>query len=170
MNKLISLEDLLQYQMQIIFDAENQLIQSLPVLEEAASRVELKKIFSQHLEETKMHKERMTGMAHDLNILLKGKTCEVMQRLIKQINKFCDLNVPLNIKDAALITYAQRIENYEIASYGNIIRYAQALGYDYLTNSLQQNMIEESNAHKILYNLSIDSFYNQTRNYSTLYH
>lgn len=165
MNQLNNLQDLLQYQLGTIFDAENQLIQALPVLEKSALNLDLKKIFSLHLDETKMHQERMLGMAHDLNIYLKDKTCGTMQKLINQATNFCNITGNQATKDSGLIAYAQRIEHYEIASYTNVIHYAQALNYNYLTKCLQQNLIEETNAYKTLHNLSMETFNKQTRNY-----
>lgn len=165
MNQLNNLQDLLQYQLGIIFDAENQLIQALPVLERSALNINLKKIFSLHLDETKMHQDRMLGMAHDLNINLKDNTCGAMQKLINQTNKFCTITGDQATKDAGLITYVQRIEHYEIASYTNVIQYAQALDYNCLTKCLQQNLAEETNTYKNLRNLSMDIFNKQTRNY-----
>lgn len=165
MNQLNDLQDLLQYQLGIIFDAENQLIQALPVLEKSALNINLKKIFSLHLDETKMHQDRMLGMAHDLNIYLNDNTCGAMQKLINQANKFCNVTGDQSTKDAGLIAYAQRIEHYEIASYTNLIQYAQALDYNCLTKCLQQNLAEETDAYKTFHNLSTEIFNKQTRNY-----
>lgn len=165
MKKLNNLQDLLQYQLGTIFEAENQLIQALPVLEKNAININLKKMFSLHLEETKMHQERISGMAHDLNIYLKDRTCAAMQKLINQAHKFCSITGGQATKDACLIAYAQRIERYEMASYTNVIQYAHALDYNYLTKCLQQNLAEETSAYKNLHSISMKIFNKRTRNY-----
>lgn len=156
-----NLHDLLEYQIKNIFDAENQLIKALPLLEKASSNFRLKKIFSQHFEETHMHIDRILGMAQDLNINPKGKSCKFMQGLIENINTSWDLGIDNNIKDALLISYAQRIENYEIASYRNLIHYAQGLGYNYLVQVLQQNSDEETNTFETLTMLLKENMNNQ---------
>lgn len=165
MNKVNNLQDLLHYQLQTVYNAEIQLTKALPVFEESASNIELKKIFSLHITETKMHKERILGMAQDLNINLKGKTCSVMQKLIDQTNEFCNITGGQIMKDAGLIAYTQRIEHYEIASYSNLIQYAQSLDYNYLANFLQQSYSEETKTCNSLNALSLENFKKQTRNY-----
>lgn len=71
------------------------------------------------------------------------------------------------MKDAGLIAYAQQIEQYEIASYTNVIQYSQKLDYQYLTYFLQQNHAEETNTFDHLDNITteINGFKNQPRNY-----
>lgn len=170
MNQLNNLQDLLQYQLGKIFDAEKQLIRALPVFEKCALSADLRKIFSLHLSETKMHQERISGMAHDLNIYLNGQTSGAMAKLINQVNKFCSITDGQATKEAGLITYAQQIERYEIASYINVIQYAQALDYNYLTTFLQQNLAEETNTYKNLHRLSMKTFNKQSRNYFTTSH
>lgn len=165
MKKLSNLQELLQYQLQLIFDAENQLIKALPIFAESTTNSELKKIFSLHLTETKMHKERISGMAQDLNLDLKGKSCRAMQKLIRKTKKFCTSADPQATKDTGLLIYTQQIEHYEIASYTNLVHYAQLLNYNYLTNFLQQNQIEETNTYNKLKALSAKGINNHTRNY-----
>lgn len=165
--KLKNLEDLLQYQLQVVFDAEQQLTKALPMFEESASSIDLKKLFSLHLNETERHIERISGMAQDLNIYLKGNTCGAMQQLIKQATRFCNITAGQVMKDTGLIAYTQQIEQYEIASYTNLIQYTQRLDYQYLTYFLQQNHAEETNTFNQLNNLTteINGFQKQPRNY-----
>lgn len=157
MDRFDNLQDLLKYQLKIIFDAERQLIKALPIFAKRATNIELKEVFSNHFTETQMQQERMMGIAQDLNIYLKGKTCSVMEKLIVQTNSFCEPNSSLYKKDTGLIACAKTIERYEMASYKNLIKYAQALGFDFLANNLQQNHAEELNTFESLQNISLSA-------------
>jgi ferritin-like metal-binding protein YciE len=168
-NKRGNLPNLLQYQLKRIFNAESQLVQALPNFEKTASNIELKELFSLHLTETKMHQDRMLGIAHDLNIYLKGGTCRMMEKLISETAEFCQTNANQDTKDAGLIAYTQRIEQCEIESYEDAIRYAQALEYDHLAQNLRRNQAEESNAFEILNNLSKETLSTKTRNLLVTY-
>jgi ferritin-like metal-binding protein YciE len=169
MDNLDNLLNLLQYQLKRVFDAESQLVQALPNFEKTASNIELKKLFTQHLKETKMHQDRMLGMGHDLNINLKGGTCRVMKKLISKTNEFCHINTNQNTKDAGLIAYVQRIEQCEIESYEYVIRYAKGLEYDHLAHQLRLNQTEESQAYEILNSLSRRTLKAKNRNYFVAY-
>lgn len=155
MTQLNDLQDLLKYQLKSIFDAECQLIRALPMFTKIATNLELKKVFSDHFTETQMHQERILGIAQDLNIYLKGKSSNVMEGLISQTNKFCEKTNTIYKRDAGLIVYAQYIEGYEMASYRNLIQYAQVLSYDFLAQNLQQNQAEELNTFERLQNISL---------------
>lgn len=161
MDRFNNLQDLLKYQLKIIFDAERQLIKALPILAKKATNIELKEIFSNHFTETQMQQERMLGIAQDLNIYLKGKTCSIIEGLIAQTNTFCEINGSFYKKDTGLIACAKSIERYEMASYSNLIKYAQTLGFDLLANNLQQNHAEELNTFEALQNISL--YANNTR-------
>lgn len=157
MRRFDSLQELLKYQLKVIFDAERQLIKTLPILTKKATNIKLKETFSNHFTETQMHQERILGVAQDLNIYLKGKTCSVMEGLISQTNKFCENTSSIYKKDTGLIACAKSIERYEIASYRNLIQYAQVLGFDFLAKNLQQNQAEELNALEALQNISLNA-------------
>lgn len=155
MDRFDNLQDLLKYQLKNIFNVEQQLIKAIPTFAKIATNIELKEVFSIHFTETQMHQERILGVAQDLNIYLKGKTCRVMEGLIAQTNRFCEKTSSLYKKDTGLVACAKSIERYEMASYRNLIQYAQVLGYNFLAQNLQQNQAEELNTFEALQNISL---------------
>jgi ferritin-like metal-binding protein YciE len=143
MAKLNSLDDLLVHELQDIYNAENQILKALPRMIKAASHPELQSAFEEHLEQTEGQVERLDQVFKLLGVPAKGKKCEGMAGLIEEGKKVMEEDAEPSVMDAALIAAAQKVEHYEIASYGCVCTYAEMLGYDQVHDLLGQNLEEE---------------------------
>ena len=143
MAKLSSLDDLLVHELQDIYNAENQILKALPKMIKAASHPELQAAFEEHLQQTEGQVERLEQAFKLLGQPAKGKKCEGMAGLIEEGNKMMAEDADPSVLDAALISAAQKVEHYEIASYGCVCTYAEMLGYDQVHDLLGQNLEEE---------------------------
>ncbi len=150
MPKLDSLEVLLAQEIKDIYSAENQLVKALPKMAKAATSPELKEAFTTHLEQTKVHVQRLEEVAKLLEITPKGKVCKAMQGLVEEGGEATEEDGEGMIIDLALIGAAQRVEHYEIAAYGTVRALAEALGLDKVVKILQTTLDEEGNTDKLL--------------------
>lgn len=157
MGSLNNLNDLFHHQLKDVYSAEKQLIKALPEMIEKASNNELKNAFDQHLDETEEHIERLDGIAGILNFNLSGETCKAMEGIIKEGKLFIDENEEGDVRDAGIIAEAQRIEHYEIAAYGSLIEYAQALNKNEIVELLLITLEEESKTDRFLNNLAFNN-------------
>ena len=148
--QLQSLNDVLTHELQDLYDAEQQLVQALPKMAQAASNQELREAFENHLRETQDHVRRLEDIFGQLGISGSGETCEGMQGLIKEGEKTISTQGDSTAKDAALIAAAQRVEHYEIAAYGTARTLADELDLDEAQDLLDQTLDEEANADKLL--------------------
>jgi ferritin-like metal-binding protein YciE len=148
--QLQSLQDVFTHELQDLFDAENQLLQALPKMAQAASNQELREAFEHHLDETRDHVQRLEEIFGQLGISGSGETCEAMRGLIKEGDKTIAIDGDPTAKDAALIAAAQRVEHYEIAAYGTARTLAGELDHEEAQDLLDQTLDEESNADKLL--------------------
>ncbi len=145
MSKLKSLRDLYIEQLKDLHSAELQLTKALPELARAASDPALKAAFEEHLEQTKIHVERLEGICRELDVSPKGHRCKAMKGLIAEGKEMMAESAEPAVRDAGLIAAAQRVEHYEIAGYGCVRAYAAVLG-DQATELLQQTLDEEADA------------------------
>jgi ferritin-like metal-binding protein YciE len=143
MPKLNSLDDLLVHELQDIYNAEGQILKALPKMIKAASHPELQTAFEEHLEQTEGQVERLDQVFKLLGVPAKGRKCEGMAGLIEEGKKTMEQDAEPAVMDAALIAAAQKVEHYEIASYGCVCTYAEMLGYDQVHDLLGQNLEEE---------------------------
>src|SRR5687768_6057045 len=143
MPKLNSLDDLLVHELQDIYHGEGQILRALPKMIKAASHPELQAAFEEHLEQTEGQVERLDQAFKLLGVPAKGKRCEGMAGLIEEGKKMMEEDAEPSVMDAALIAAAQKVEHYEIASYGCVCTYAEMLGYDQAHDLLGQNLEEE---------------------------
>ncbi|HEX7337716.1 MAG TPA: ferritin-like domain-containing protein [Gemmatimonadales bacterium] len=143
MAKLKSLDDLLVHELQDIYHAEGQITKALPKMIKAASNPELQAAFEEHLEQTEGQIERLEQVFKLLGLPAKGKKCDGMAGLIEEGKKMMEEDAEPSVKDAALIAAAQKVEHYEIASYGCVCTYAELLGYEQIHELLGQNLDEE---------------------------
>lgn len=143
MSKLKSLRDLYVEQLQDLHSAELQLTKALPAMVEAATDPTLRSAFEQHLEQTKVHVERLEGICQKLAVSPKGHTCKAMKGLIAEGKEVVKHDAEPAVRDAGLIAAAQRVEHYEIAGYGCVRTYAEILGDTETMELLQQTLDEE---------------------------
>lgn len=141
--KVKTLNDLLVDMVKDLYSAENQLLKALPKMAKKASTPELKKGFEMHLEETLRQKERLEKVAELMDITPKGKKCAAMEGLIEEAEEMISEVKDPDVLDAGLIAAAQKVEHYEIASYGTVCTYAKMLGNNAILKLLHQTLEEE---------------------------
>jgi ferritin-like metal-binding protein YciE len=140
---MTSLEDLLVDQLRDLYNAENQLIKALPKMAKAATNTELETAFQEHLEQTRHHAERLEQVLEKLGQRAKGKKCYAMQGLIEEGQEVMGEDAEPDVLDAGLIAAAQKVEHYEIASYGTVCTWAEQLGHNDVLGLLKQTLSEE---------------------------
>jgi ferritin-like metal-binding protein YciE len=139
-----TLEDLFIDELKDIYNAENQILKALPKMAKSASSEQLESAFNEHLEQTKEHVNRLEKVFDSLGVPRKGKKCEAMEGLLeegKTIMKEHTPNTP--VLDAALISAAQKVEHYEIASYGCACTFAKLLNHEEAARLLHETLEEE---------------------------
>jgi ferritin-like metal-binding protein YciE len=129
-----------------VYDAEKQLTKALPKLAKAAQSVDLRSAFESHLEETKNHVTRLEQIAESLGERLPGKPCKAMQGLIEEGSDLIEEENGSSALDAGLIAAAQKVEHYEIASYGSLAAWAKEMGHEKELSLLQETLDEEKAA------------------------
>jgi ferritin-like metal-binding protein YciE len=150
MSKLPTLQSLLIQEIKDLYNAENQLIKALPKMAKAASFGPLKEGLTLHLEETKVHAERLDQIAKVLGVSPKGKVCKAMKGLVEEGAEVIEEEGDPVIKDLALITAAQKVEHYEISGYRSARALAEALKLDDVVELLQATLDEEKSADESL--------------------
>lgn len=155
--KLDSFEDLFLIQIKDLYDAEQRLIAALPKMAEAAHSPELKRAFEMHLEETRDQARRLEQIFNLLGESPERQTCEAMKGLVEEGADIIKAKGEDEIRDAALIAAAQRIEHYEISGYGSARTFAQRLGLSDAVRLLQETLDEEGNTDKILTHIAEES-------------
>jgi ferritin-like metal-binding protein YciE len=138
-----SLRDLYLEELRDIYSAEQQILEALPKMEAAAQSERLRRAFHDHLEQTRVQKERLELIFKQLNESPRGHVCEGMRGLIKEGQERMGEGGASDVMDAALIGAAQRIEHYEMAAYGTARTYARILGDWESERLLQQSLDEE---------------------------
>lgn len=139
-----SLQELYLEQLRDIYDAENQMLKALPKMIKAATHEELQATFEQHLDQTEEHIARLDQIFEELGDKSKGHKCEAMRGLLEEAKNIMEEHQEdPDTLDAALICAAQKIEHYEIATYGCLRTYAELLGFDEQADSLQDTLDEE---------------------------
>jgi len=136
-------EDLFIHELSDIYSAEKQLTKALPRLARAASNPDLAAAFTTHLEETQGQIERIDQVVELLGIRLKRIKCAAMEGLVEEGKEAIDSIEEGPVRDAALIGGAQKVEHYEIASYGTIAALAKQLGYKAAVPLLLETLKEE---------------------------
>ena len=141
--KISTLDQLLEDELKDIYNAETQLIEALPKMVKAAESNDLRAAFEKHLEQTRVHVQRVEEICNDLKIKPAGKTCVGMKGAIKEGEEVIKSDMGSEPKQAALIGAAQRVEHYEIAAYGTARAHARQLGYLKAFDLLTQTLNEE---------------------------
>ena len=148
--ELNSLEDLFVSQLEDLYDAEHRILKALPDVIEKSATPSLKNAINHHLEQTKHHVERLDQVFEILGRSPEGHTCEAMKGLLKEGEEVLTAKGDPDVKDAAIIAAAQRVEHYEMAGYGAARTFAQQLGYDQAAGLLQSTLEEEKSADRKL--------------------
>lgn len=146
-----SLTDFFIHGLSDIYSAEKQLTRALSKLAREAQTKELVDAFKQHLEETQGQIERLDQLLEsDPNLKLKRMKCHAMEGLIDEANEVIEATEKGSVRDAALIAAAQKVEHYEIASYGSLSTLAGQLGLKQAKKLLDETLAEEKNTDGLL--------------------
>lgn len=151
---LKTLADAFHDELRDVLSAEKQLTKALPKMAKAATSEELKAAFENHLEETKTQVERVEQAFEETGKAARAKTCEAMEGLIAEASSMLEEEADPEVMDAILIACAQKVEHYEIATYGTLCTWAKQLGYKNAYKLLKQNMSEEVGADETLSGIS----------------
>jgi ferritin-like metal-binding protein YciE len=140
------LEKLFVDELKDIYWAENALVKALPKMAKKATLPELKEALEGHLEETKGHVERLNKVFEIIGVKAQAKKCEAMDGLIKEGGEIMDETEEGSQRDAGIISAGQKVEHYEIATYGTLRAFAETLGYPEAVELLGQTLQEEKAA------------------------
>jgi ferritin-like metal-binding protein YciE len=138
-----TIQDLYVHELKDIYSAEKQILQALPKMAKAAKHNELRQAFEEHQRVTEEQVRRLETIFGELDEKPGGKKCKGMEGLIEEGEEVLEEDADPDVRDAALIAAAQRVEHYEIAAYGTARTYARQLGLDRHVDLLQRTLDEE---------------------------
>ena len=156
---LDSLNKLLEEELKDIYSAEKQLLKALPKMARRASSEELKSALTEHAEVTRRQIGRLEDVFESLGKPAKAKTCKAMQGLVDEASEIMEEEGDDAVLDAGIIAAAQKVEHYEIASYGTVRTWARLTGQNEAAELLQETLDEEAETDKRLTALA-ESFVN----------
>jgi ferritin-like metal-binding protein YciE len=143
---VVTIEELFVDELKDLYSAEKQITKSLPKLAKAATSPELRDAFETHLKETFGQIERLEKAFEILGKSPRGKTCNGMKGVLEEGAEVLDETEKGSVRDAALISAAQRVEHYEMAGYGCVREYAKLLGQKEIAQLLDETLAEEKAA------------------------
>jgi len=153
--KLQSLNDLLIKELQDLYDAENRIIEALPKMAEKASSPELRAGLNQHLEQTRGQVRRLDQIFDQIrDIDREDGKCKGIEGIIKEGEELLKKDAEPEVRDAGIIASAQKVEHYEIASYGTVRTYAQLVGRQDWARLLEETENEEKETDRKLNQLA----------------
>ena len=145
------LKELFVEELKDIFWAENHLVQALPKMKEAATSSELQAAFADHLQVTQEHVSRLQQVFEMLGEQAQGKQCEAMKGLVKEAEGIIEeTESGTATRDVALIIAAQKVEHYEIATYGALAQLGRTLGLLEVATLLDITLEEEKETDHLL--------------------
>ena len=147
---LKNLEDVFMDVLKDTLDAERQILKALPKMAKAAESEELRAAFEEHVSVTEAHVERLETIFRNLDKAPRGKHCPGMEGLLKEGAELIEKEQSGPALDAALICAAQKVEHYEIASYGSLATYAKSLQMDDAVDLLVETLAEEKETDEAL--------------------
>jgi ferritin-like metal-binding protein YciE len=149
-----SLQELYVEQLRDLYDAEQQIIKALPEMIDAAQSDNLKEALNEHLDVTKEQASRLEKIFNTLGEKPKGERCKGMQGVLAEGSDLVGKIDEGEVRDAAIIASAQRVEHYEMAGYGTARTYATMLGENEAGDLLDQTLSEEKEADEKLTDLA----------------
>ena len=150
MKELKTLNDLFEEELKDIYSAEQMVMESLPKMIEGANSKELKDKFELHLKQTQEQIDRLEDVFEMMDMEPEAEKCDGMEGIIKDGEKILKAKGESHVKDAALIAAAQKVEHYEIASYGTLREWAHELGHEDAAKKLEMTLKEETKTDQIL--------------------
>jgi ferritin-like metal-binding protein YciE len=145
-----TMEELLIDELKDLYSAEKQIVRSLPKLAKAVTSPDLKQALLDHLEETKGQVSRLEQIGQLVGKRMTGKSCVGMKGVLEEGSEVLEDTDKGPVRDAALISAAQRVEHYEMAGYGSAREFAKMLGMKDVAQLLDETLAEETAADKKL--------------------
>lgn len=152
--QVTSLNDLFVKELRDVYNAERQLIRTLPTMAMKATSPDLAQAIETHFEETQQQAERLEQVFEMLDVSSRGPVCKGMKGIIEEGKEFLDEAEEPDVTDVGIIASAQKVEHYEIATYGTLCEYANVLGHGEIADLLKQTLEEEKAADKKLTQLA----------------
>jgi ferritin-like metal-binding protein YciE len=152
--ELENLQDLYIHELKDLYSAERQIIQALPKMIKAASSDKLRGGFQEHLKQTEEHAKRLEKILSNHGQTTRGKKCKGIEGVIAEGAEMIEEEADSEVRDAGLISAAQRVEHYEIAGYGAARTYAELTGDSEAVRLLQTTLDEEAETDKKLSHLA----------------
>lgn len=150
MSELKTLHDLFIHELQDVLSAEQQLTKALPKMIESAKNEELRTALTNHLEETEEHASMVKELLESMEGKAKAERCEAMAGILKECDSMVKAKAAPAVHDAAIIAGAQKVEHYEIATYGTLREWAEQMGHDEAVETLSQILDQEVTADETL--------------------
>ena len=149
-----SMKKLFVHELKDLYSAESQILEALPKMAKKASHPELKSAFEEHHRQTEGQVRRLEKIFEGLDHKPGGTKCKGMEGLLKEGEEAMEDSEDDDVRDAAMISAAQRVEHYEIAGYGSARTYARMLGNEEAARLLQETLDEEGETDKRLTKLA----------------
>ena len=147
---LDNLRELFLAQLKDMYDAEQRITKALPKMAREATSEELSTAFEEHLEQTQEHVKRLERVFQLIGESPSKKTCKAAVGLLEEGEEIMKEDAPESVRDAGIISAAQKVEHYEMATYGCLRDWAQLLGLNEAVDLLQETLDEEGEADKRL--------------------
>ena len=155
------LRELFEHGLKDIYWAEKALTKALPKMKKNATSPELQNAIATHLEETRGHVTMVEAVFESIGKRAQSEKCDAMQGLVEEADSIIKETSPGAVRDAGIIGAAQKVEHYEIASYGTLRTFAQTLGLTHSVELLEETLSEEKNADVKLTEIAVASINEQ---------
>ena len=146
MAKMQTLEDMYMDLLKDLYSAEKQLVKALPKMAKNANASDLQDAFQEHLKQTEGHVDRIERIFSDMGGSPRGKKCVGMEGLVEEGSEIMKEDADPSVRDAGLIAAAQKVEHYEIASYGCLCTWAKMMDHQEALKLLKETLAEEKEA------------------------
>ena len=156
MPKVNNLQDVYIEELRDLYNMETQITKALPRVIKAVTNAELKDALENHLQETENQVERLEQVFELAGQKARGKKCTAMEGIIEEAKEIMAMDITDSALDAALIGACQKVEHYEIASYGTVCAWARQLGFDDQANILEETLNEEKAANDKLNGIALE--------------
>lgn len=153
---MATLKDLFIDELADMLDAENRIAKALPKMAKATTCDQCREAFETHLEETKGHIEKVKQVFELFDEKAKGKECKATVGLLEEADEIAADNKGEPTINAALISAAQKVEHYEIASYGTLVEWARLLENEEAVDLLEEILEEEKKTNEALTELAVE--------------
>lgn len=140
-----------------IYWAENALVKAIPKMIKNATSKDLNRALTSHLEETKVHVTRLEKVFSLIDEKAVAKKCEAMEGLIKEATEIMESCEEGSMRDAGIISAAQKVEHYEIATYGTLRQFAETMKLPKVVDLLEKTLKEEKEADLKLSEVAMDA-------------